>query len=424
MDLIRLYSNSIDINPNALLKHFLRFLGFYVDEKLEDDDKDEIDSVADIYIISSAFVDKCSSFLENIDKNKTILILKDGYHSDDDVKQLLYNDESEFIQTFLMNLTEEIADIIHKNKRRKALLLQKSDDWKRSAQFVAKQYAQNKLLKASLFTRCFYEHNKFYKWGINRYQRFIEKVREYAYVNDRLYSDYLSYVLLYSKYEANLISKKNSYKYQYDTEELLGQCNKLLQKYNENEELHLLRADIIFELNDNWMDGCDLYADKEVSHCSYAYFKSGKIFKNYYKDYGNAIILLKHALSKNLHYFQAWYQLGDCYEHQGLYSKSIESFENVRKVLNTKLKKKLLAPIEMEYIYKAIMKIAVIYKVRLGDYQSAYAYSELASEIREKSVITNYVDIEWGKEDDIEDAVNEIDKAVKAHTDVKLDQIY
>lgn len=367
MNTIKLFFNGIDIMPNVLLQHFLHYLGFYV-YKVEDDDiKEEIESIADIYVISDEFVRSQSQVLESMNGKKSVLISVNGWSYEDDLAQRVSYEGSNMWEVFLLDIIEALYKIFLTDGA--VSLFGDITQWYQTALKVAGVYREYKLLEASLITRCFFKQNQFYEDGIKRYNGFINEIAKFE-------SDYADYVSLFAKYEADLISKTNKYIYCYDTSLLLSECNELLRKYQDNEELHLLRADILFEFEGNWMDGCDRYSDEEVENCSYAYFKRAKILRTYYKEYMNAEVLLKKAIHMNGNYIQLWYQLGECYDQMGRYDKAIKVFKQIYNILEHKYNKAILTPLEWEYLYKSVMRIAIIYKVRLGDYSSAYAFNE------------------------------------------------
>ena len=352
MDIVRLILNSIDIEVSVLLQHYLHYLGFYVYKNDSDKIDESVDSLVDIYVISNAFFETRKTTIETIEEKKTIFILTEGWIVEEgQIKVINYQRQNQ--SAFLYQLIDCISEIIE-NTDTRAMLLKKTYGWEVYAKKVVDLYTEKELLKKSLFTRCFYAQSEFYLSGKMAYESFIKALENFGEVLWK--NDYLQYVLIFAQYEANLISKMNSVKYEYDTEKMLNICNFLLERYNENEELHLLRADILFELKENWLDGGDAYADREVQHCEYAHFKYGKVCRQYHRDYKIAAYLFRQAIEKNHKYYQAWYQLGDCYERLEKYSAAIDAFKEICKILEDKYEKHLLAPLELEYLYKAFKR--------------------------------------------------------------------
>lgn len=422
MELIRLYYNSIDIKPSVLIRHFARYLGLYVEENPAQKSVDN-SSLADIYIISDEYFGEKDTFLDVPFEDKTILVLKDGYRTDDTrVKAVYYNDGPE--KMFLEKLFHMVCDLVVTYQMEPVLMTQRNTDYIEIIDYVIDAYVSNNIMQASLFNRCFYKEKNLYQMAINKYKHFISDI-DHGFDMFR-HSDLLEYVLIYAKYEINLICKKNIKQMEYLIESILDPCEDLLGKHPGNEELYLLKADIQLELQDRWLWACDDFAESRIAHCAYAQYKRGKIFNLYLEEYDNAEYLLKRAVRKKKDYVYAWYQLGVCYDAQARYHKAIEAFDKILDVLRDKYFKNLLAPMEMEYMYKAAMRIAVVYKTRLGDYVSAYAYNDFAESIRKKNSIKGYVEQIWDGPDKIsdEDAFQVIDGTLKNKFKLKLEEIY
>ena len=79
MDRIKLFYNIVDTKPRVLISHFVRYLGFYVEDIIANNRGSNVESLIDIYIISDAYVDKNSVELDIIDEKKTIMIYMDGW---------------------------------------------------------------------------------------------------------------------------------------------------------------------------------------------------------------------------------------------------------------------------------------------------------------------------------------------------------
>ena len=77
-------------------------------------------------------------------------------------------------------------------------------------------------------------------------------------------------------------------------------------------------------------------------------------------------------------------------------------------------------------MYKAAMRIAVVYKTRLGDYVSAYAYNDFAESIRKRNATKGYVEQIWTGPNKIEidKAFQIIDDTLKNKFNLKLEEIY
>lgn len=428
MELIRLYYDSIDVKPSVLIRHFARYLGIYVEENpdRDEDDSDNV-SLAEIYIISDAYFGETEGFLDVSDEDRAILVLKDHFKTDDQrIKAVYYDDDADDAndKEFLCRLLDEICGLIETYDTGQTVLMQSGAEYRAIIHYVISAYLESNILQASLFNRCFYKEKRLYHMASDKYKRFILDVeRGFSYFRN---SDLLEYVLLYAKYEMNIICKKNLYNYPYSSDDLMDQCEELLGRHPENEELYLLKADIQFELQDRWLWACDDFADPHIMHYAYAEYRRGKILRLYLEEYIDAEYLLKGAVKKNRNYVYAWYQLGICYDEQAKYKEAVDAFHTIVEILKERYTRQLLAPVEVEYLYKAVMQIANVHKNRLEDYTSAYAYDYLAKDIRNHNAIKGYLERLWKDQDSMEDveAFQIIDNALKKEIDLKLEEIY
>lgn len=421
MDIVKVYFHNTDIKPRVLLGHFLRFLGFYVVFISDKNMRNDVESLVDIYLIGDDFMKDNFELLESTEDEKSIFIFKDGWRSDMGFVRKVYFDNLSKSE-FLIEVIQCISDIIIDNDREYNCLFKDIFQWEIFAKEIAESYSKNKILEASLFTRCFCKQENLYHWAMGHYLEFINHING---LKSDVYADYfVDYVLLYCKYEVNYICKMNSFEMKYDIDEMLATCDLLLSHYNQNEEINILKADILYELKGELLDACDLFADKNILHCDYANYKCGKIVKEYMEEYDRAIFIIKKAVQKQMNYFQAWYQLGDCYERKKDYKKAIQSFKKIYDILKVKYERHILAPLELEYLYKSIMRIAIIYKIRLMDYSYANQYNELAARINKENAIKEYVRVLWGDKEEHQDIINIINETIEEHVNIKLEEIY
>lgn len=407
MSLVRLFYNSIDVQPSVLIHHFIHYLGFYIEEITEKQNNKNNISIADIYIISNNPIQKEN--IQSLDEEKTIFILKDKLKVDEHlIRCISYNDDTEY--AFLCKLLDNLSDITNNKKEYKTLL--QNDDKQ-----IAKFYTDNRLLQASLFTRYFYKQKALYGMAMEFYSRFLHDMDEYS-------TDLFRYAKLYAKYEVNLICKRNSLGYHFNSDELLNECENLLKDYTDNEELHLLRAGILYELQENYAQALEYYGDIEIKYCTYAKFQRGKILGTYYNEYNNAIRCLEQVDVYSSIYCKVLYQLGKCYDNQRQYDIAIETFHKIYSYFREKYIKHLLSPLELEYMYKSVMQIAIICKMQLGDYKSAYVYNDLANEIIGNMPIDKYIHQVWKEAEEIEGLIPEIKKTVKENIKIDLDRVY
>ncbi len=424
MYVIRLIYSSVDIYPAVLLRHLFRYFGFYVDEVTESE-IGELNSVVDYYIISNAFMKGKRESLEIEDKSKTVLVLKDGWGCDDkDLKNLVYSRDDELL--FSKSAVELLGELLRKNDSIYAALFFSGIDWWEDTQCIVKAYFDNNILQTSLFTRCFYRESQLYNEAIEHYNKFILNLNEYMTTSGRE-SDLVQFACLYAAYEMDLVNEKNYMKYFYDPDNMLEECMELHRHYPDNEEIMLLIADVRYELMDDWLQACNDYAEPKIAHCAYANYKRGRILRSKLKEFDSAEVVLRKTIHQKKNYFQAWYQLGECYDQMAQYEESIDAFKEIGNILVGKYRKRKLAPIELEYLYKSVMRIAIIYKSRLGDYITADDYNCLAEEIRNKDAISTYVSRVGtnGLGNLSKEALIEIVKeAMSKRVDTKLEKIY
>ncbi len=424
MDLIRLYYDSRDIRPYIILRHFLRYLGYYIEEVTERSNTGGQESVADIYIMSNLYMEGQSRRLD-IEEDKTIFVLKDGWEADNSLISCVPYRLEITDEDFLFAFIEKLLEIIEKRESRCPSMIRSDPDWKKIVRNIAEAYLKSKLLWAELFTRCFYKQPTLYRNAIVKYKKFIEEIEKHK--GNVQNADLLRYALLNAKYEANLISKKNFFEYHFSPDELLQECSSLLESYPGNEELYLLKADIMYELQDRWLGACDEYLVPSVAHCAYVYYKRGRIFRTKLKEPDIARKILEYGIELKGDYYCAWYQLASCYEDMGKFAEAIKAFRHICTILMKKYERHLLSPQELEYFYKAVMKIAVIYKTKLEDYTSAYAYGDLADEIREENAIDGYMEQMWNEDNDNDENKEKLKKiiyeTIKEHVNLKLKEI-
>lgn len=422
MDLIRLFYNTMDIEPSVLLHHFSRFLGFYIEANTKESESLGIDSLVDIYVIGDRFAKDERLVVDIENEEKSILILKNGWSASGlGLRTINYEDDMD-MRWFLHELVDELANVLIGNETLSPRILQMGYDWIRTMHHIADAYAEVNLLEASLFSRCFYKQEDLYHWSMKKYKRFINRIEDYATVSEN--SDLLRYVLLYVKYEVDLVCKNNNLKSLYNSEMLLLECEELLDRYEENEELHLIRADILYELQGKWLDAAECYLDYETKHCGYAYYKCGKVLRSEVREYDDAIWLLNNAINYNKDYYQAWYQLAETHFGKKEYHEAIKCFERITDILREKFLEHILSPWELEYLYKAFLRIATIYKTCLSDNATAYRYGEYAEQIAEQKAIDKYVKIMLKDKSEIKNIIKIIYDAVQEHVSIKLKQIY
>lgn len=422
MELVRLYYNSIEVKPKVLIHHFLRYLGLYIEESAGDNESYPISSVADIYYIGSRseYESKVLSFAGS---SKAILIFKDGIMSEQEKADnyIIYR-EDEQDSCFFNELIKHLCGVLSYQNEENGSLLRYNHRLEEALKCVSKAYVNNNIMQSTLYTRCFYKQEELYRRALKHYTAFVEQMSKLQVEEDNM--DMMKYIISYSKFEVNLICKNNSYEFLYPVEDLLAVCQELAKKYSSNEQIHILTADIKLELEERWLEASEEYASAQLAHCAYAYYKWGRIVRKYLKDYESALPILKKAVELKPDYFAAWYQIGMCLEKKSDYFGAIKAFQKIGGILERKYKNHLLAPVELEYLFKALMKMAQIYKTELGNYVTAYAYSDLAESVKVEAGDTTYLSHVWGEALKDPDIVKIIRDKIEQKLDVQLCQMY
>lgn len=399
MEQVRLYYDKLDIMPTVLLQQFLRYLGFYVVENaIEGQDCGEV--LANIYILNEKYMNGEQNFEIDPYSSATLLILKDNLRCGDEVKSVIYEDNQEEVK-FLNNLLDGLYDFVEIKENSffedfsYASNLVRSRD-RKVAKYIANAFVKNNIMQSPIFGTIFDNEVNLAKMASLNFTNFIadlEKGKELFGENDLL-----EYSIIYSKYQIDYIAKNTrQIKCLSLSNTIFEQCNELLKKYSQNEELNILKGDIRLELLYKSLWAADDFADSAISHCAYANYKRGKIFRSYLEEYDDSEILLKKSLRQNSEYIRSLYQLGLCclknYKYQG--KTSIEAFEAILEKLKEKYVKHLLSPSEYNYFYLAAMQIAVFYKTRFNDYDTAYAYNNYAEKIKNENAISEYFRLIW-----------------------------
>ncbi len=82
MDRIRMYYSNLDTKPRILISHFSRYLGLYVEDVAGNTKESDVESLADVYIVSDAYVEQTTPTLDIKNDDKTIIIYMDGWDSE------------------------------------------------------------------------------------------------------------------------------------------------------------------------------------------------------------------------------------------------------------------------------------------------------------------------------------------------------
>ena len=353
MNVVRIYCDIRDIRMKGLINHLMRCLGVYVIEIYDEKETDNIiDSLCDIYVISEFYN---GNSIEIEDTKKSIVILNNGYaigENEYSIRKIKIDDEAE--DEFLIRLLDEMNDILNTQKLLEKRLIYSDDEYYNIIKNIIMAYEKNEIFDCSLYMRYYFADEGLFEWSIERYRKFICELEEW---NEKRPSDLLSYTISYIMYEADVLCKRNSYKLLYSTEQILDSCSQLLQKYDSNEEIRLLSADVYFELLEFGAKAANEYGSVYLNHCAYAHYKRGRAFRKFVGDIESAKISIKNALNLNKYYYNAWYQYAMCLAQEEDYEGEAITLFNIFKALKSKWEDNILSPLEFEYLYKALLLI-------------------------------------------------------------------
>ena len=74
MDFVRMYYNSIEVMPKILISHFLRYMGFYIEEIADGTQPSNKVSSLDVYILSKEYEKQNQGCITISDIEKSIII--------------------------------------------------------------------------------------------------------------------------------------------------------------------------------------------------------------------------------------------------------------------------------------------------------------------------------------------------------------
>lgn len=150
------------------------------------------------------------------------------------------------IENFLSKLLYEMEPIFKKRKLIEQRLIYSDNDYMSIIYKIIKEYAKYDIFENSLYMK-YYPTDKTIFDKISKYKKFVQKLEAF---NSTQKSKLIEYAILHAMYEIDIFCKKNSYRLLYSQKIILNRCENLLYKYERNEELRLLRADIYNELEE------------------------------------------------------------------------------------------------------------------------------------------------------------------------------
>ena len=112
MDFVRMYYNSIEVMPKILISHFLRYMGFYIEEIADGTQPSNKVSSLDVYILSKEYEKQNQGCITISDIEKSIIIwIKDDVDKIENENQyVIYqgnpNNSQQLLQDFLNKFSE------------------------------------------------------------------------------------------------------------------------------------------------------------------------------------------------------------------------------------------------------------------------------------------------------------------------------
>lgn len=394
MDRIRMFYSNVDTKPRVLINHFVRYLGFFVEEITGDTMESDVESLLDIYIISDAFIEENSIRLDIKNEEKTILIWLDGWRTElaQDMFAIRYDEsmeDADFLEEFCYYMTKILSTRIDFSRR----LIGSVDDVEEVLDDFIGIYIDNNILQMSLFARCYYASDELFAVAFQAYKDFILGLGEIE--NKYLFGDLVRYMELLACYELDMICKRNSYSMKYKPDILHEESKALLRKYVENEELHILQADINLYLRRIWNKAGNEYADIRLRDCAYMYLKQGDILRKHVNDLETAISAYEEAVKRKADYYIAYYRMGKCYKKLRQYENAMQSYQQVYVILERRYQLHVLSPLEITYLFKAANKLVEISEIDLYSSRLAKQFAELAEKVKNEIIIGNYFKEVW-----------------------------
>lgn len=410
MDIIRLYCNSTNITPRLLISGFLKYLGFYIEDREKKQEyKSGAVSAVDIYILGNGETDIETEYeIGRLDFEKTMIVCSERWRYANLVdletfEVVLYREHKN--KDFLSNFIDKLHRILKRTTSKKRLV-RSLKKWNKNVHKLAKLYLDYDILPVTQYARCLRIRKELILTACSAYQNFIYDLEELIekidgdcsqqrYVEDGNCSDLLRYASLCAKYELDRVCMRNGMLHQYDARELFLQCSSLERKYKYNEALLFLKADILLELQGDWMQSFDIYQDKRAAHCFYGDYKCGKIYRHYLEEYRPAIRVLKRALLIKPQCYDAWYQFAKCCEAEGVYEHATIGYRNIMRILRQKFESHLLSPDEIEGLFKAAIALSKLYKYNIGDEIAALEYRKYAQKVAQEAERDEYLKKIW-----------------------------
>lgn len=371
--MIRLYTSSLNIKQKVMIKHFFRMLGFYVETLCKIDDTINKSDVY-IHVIDDDYVRENGTQGSFKDESNTILVMIGNWNLDSHylLNAKLIKDKDDNSKNILKGIIQAIGSMIDNGST-----------WAKRAENVLDIYIKYDIIFIELYALKV-ESEELYEMATKNLVAARDELSKALENNPVAQCAYTRI-----RYEINKVCKINGY--QYGTEGILKLCNERINKT----WAKLLKADIQCELDNDWYNSINNY---DIPGHSYCYYRVGRIYTLYIRDYNNAIKLFNNAIKLKSNYYKAMYMLGIIYSRKDRDTtkenydpnKAIEYFKLVIKTLQTKRDKHLLSLTEMEYMYKSYMCISNLYSVT--DKLDGLRYKEAAKSLKTEALKTLYLE--------------------------------
>lgn len=351
MDYVNIYCNYKDIKIKSIINQFMRYLSLYVFEYYNQENGYQ-DSLCDIFIISKYYN---ANYVNITDETKSIVILTDGYDIDVDINTHKIYYKNMDIENFLSKLLYEMEPIFKKQKLIEQRLIYSDSDYMSIIYKIIKEYAKYEIFENSLYMK-YYPTDKTIFDKILKYRKFVQELEDF---NSTQKSKLIEYAILHAMYEIDIFCKKNSYELLYSTGTILNRCENLLHKYEYNEELRLLRADIYNELEEFGSKAINEYISEFLVYIPYAYYKMSICYKKYINDIDSAEISILNILKNDCgkYNYKAWYQYAKCLSYKNNIQNEAEALCNVLKIFKEKWEEKILSPLEYKYLENIVLEL-------------------------------------------------------------------
>ena len=359
MDYVNIYCNYKDIKIKSIINQFMRYLSLYVFEYYNQENGYQ-DSLCDIFIISKYYN---ANYVNITDETKSIVILTDGYDIDVDINTHKIYYKNMDIENFLSKLLYEMELIFKKQKLIEQRLIYSDSDYMSIIYKIIKEYAKYEIFENSLYMK-YYPTDKTIFDKILKYRKFVQELEDF---NSTQKSKLIEYAILHAMYEIDIFCKKNSYELLYSTGTILNRCENLLHKYEYNEELRLLRADIYNELEEFGSKAINEYISEFLVYIPYAYYKMSICYKKYINAIDSAEISILNILKNDCgkYNYKAWYQYAKCLSYKNNIQNEAEALCNVLKIFKEKWEEKILSPLEYKYLENIVLELEDISNKRL-----------------------------------------------------------